>query len=253
MDAPEKDVESTKQRSGPRRGRSSTVEKHADGTGGQQNKENSVGSSLGLTSVLSRPAPASVKKARMHALSLEKETEKTTITAENRSNDTALVLTSAPKANRRSSIPTTPMTTVIVNGLKRFKCDECGYTTDKRTRMSKHMLDHKEKPFQCKSCNRKFPDQELLDMHSKIHQNKCSKCNKKFSSKAQQERHEKEKRCPTVSYECYLCKYVPWSKLRLTTHMRTHTGEKPFHCNRCPAKFSNKYNLTRHLGSVHKK
>ena len=250
------DVKSTKRKSGPRRGRSSTAEKHADGTGSQQNKENSVGSSvLGLTSVLSKPAPASVKKARIQALTFAKEADTTTIAVGNQSSDTALVLTSAPTKNRRSSITTTQMTTVIVDGMKRYKCDECGYTNNRRGRMSKHMLDHKEKPFICESCNRKFADQDLLDMHSKIHQNRCSNCKKKFPDKLRCERHEKvcKPNSNKIGYECYLCKYSHWTKFCLIEHMRKHTGEKPYHCGHCSTKFSKKYNLKVHLSNIHNK
>lgn len=249
------DDKSTKRKSRPRRGRSSEVKKNADGTSSQQNKENSVGSSvLGLTSALSKPAPASVKKARIQALTLAKDTEKTTIAVKNRSSDTALALTSDPTKNRRSSITTTQMTSFFVDGLKRYKCDECGYTNNRRGRMSKHMLDHKEKPFHCKSCKRKFAEQDLLDMHSKVHQNRCSKCRKKFSDKSRCERHEE--RCKSklniIQYECYLCKYKHWSKFKLIEHMRTHTGDKPYACELCSNKFATKYNLKLHWINIHK-
>ncbi len=73
----------------------------------------------------------------------------------------------------------------------------------------------------CKTCNKRFPSQSHLNIHSRIHSKQkpfgCDQCQMAFSHKS-----------------------------NLTTHKRTHTGEKPYSCDVCPKKFAKSFNLTKH-------
>ncbi|XP_055301689.1 zinc finger protein 169-like [Sitodiplosis mosellana] len=179
------DFKWTKKRCSRRLTRPSPGDKQAEDAGRQQTKATSTRSSI-LASALTRPAPASVKKARMQALTSAQDAEKPTkgsTDVMNQSSGTA-PRPCAPKTNLRSSIAPTQKT-LIVNGIKRYKCDECDYSNSRRDRISLHMLEHKEKPFRCKLCPKKFAEQDLLDIHLKVHQNKCSRCKKKFADKGE--------------------------------------------------------------------
>lgn len=53
-------------------------------------------------------------------------------------------------------------------------------------------------------------------------------------------------------YKCDICSKVIKSKAHLKSHSTIHTGEKPFCCHICGAKFRLKINLNAHLNQKHK-
>ncbi|XP_064646419.1 RE1-silencing transcription factor-like [Lineus longissimus] len=50
-----------------------------------------------------------------------------------------------------------------------------------------------------------------------------------------------------ISHKCPLCTYIAPSKGCLQTHVRVHTGERPFRCHVCGMNFTQNGNLTRHM------
>ncbi|XP_031639051.1 zinc finger protein 132-like [Contarinia nasturtii] len=140
---------------------------------------------------------------------------------------------------------------------RRYECHICPYKCFKKSHLKYHMqLKHTgEKQFQCKMCDKKFALKSYLKKHLTIHAKprpmRCTKCCCRFANGDDKNAHEKH--CNRRHYECYICKILMQRPMNLKSHMRNHhTGEKPFPCKWCDARFSLQCNANRHIKNFHR-
>ncbi|KAK3932180.1 Zinc finger imprinted 3 [Frankliniella fusca] len=163
------------------------------------------------------------------------------------------------------------------------KCDQCDRTYSKPSDLQAHRRSHSnEKNFECKVCKRRYKSLGNLNHHAKTHcvkkpytceicsqgfirkdffethinshkdnkPYKCEKCDKGFLSKSYLQVHLKWHLDKIKKVTCPIC-HKTYSQ-RLNVHMRSHTGERPHPCQKCPKRFITGSALRKHFKRIHK-
>lgn len=99
--------------------------------------------------------------------------------------------------------------------------------------LERHLLLHEEREkIKCKYCPKLFFYAHTLDIHTK-------------------RVHEKTLPSRNFKYLCNLCGRGVASQAELERHNLTHTGEKPYHCEKCDKKYRTKAMLRTHDSRIH--
>ncbi|XP_022667038.1 transcription factor Sp3-like isoform X5 [Varroa destructor] len=124
-----------------------------------------------------------------------------------------------------------------------------------------------EKPWPCPSCKIPFASAIELQAHLTTHTQKpgqvkvegrnipCEVCGKLFATQDRMKAHMRSAHQADKNCSCSICGsggVCPQSagfsyRCKLLDHMRSHSGERPFHCDVCGRGFSQKNHLTRHM------
>lgn len=165
----------------------------------------------------------------------------------------------------------------------KHSCVQCNKVFHCGGRLKDHMRIHTgERPFLCSMCPKKFRTNQSLKMHFfRMHKDETNSSdtnqNSMWTKPLEPEdtgdnlmspkqdkrqginRNNVQRNCKQDSsiwrtmgtlgsegFICSLCQKVSKNKYMLIEHFRTHTGEKPLKCNRCPAVFRSRGQLSMH-------
>lgn len=101
-------------------------------------------------------------------------------------------------------------------------------------------------------CGKEFPNNSRLRKHLVLHSAKnfaCTQCDKMFHEQLKLKRHEEVVHTGNKPFSCPDCPKQFSFKANLKTHLRTHSGERPFLCDfpHCPKSFAQASNRNAHM------
>ncbi|XP_060949877.1 endothelial zinc finger protein induced by tumor necrosis factor alpha-like [Limanda limanda] len=115
------------------------------------------------------------------------------------------------------------------------------------------------KMFPCPICSKVFKFKSLLSSHSLIHSElrpfACDFCSRSFRRLSHLKRHREVVHAngarPPQSFICHICGKDKKCRSQLDRHVIIHTGERPFACGLCSARFNRSGNLQQHRKRMH--
>uniref|UniRef100_A0A3Q1H825 Zinc finger protein 711 n=1 Tax=Acanthochromis polyacanthus TaxID=80966 RepID=A0A3Q1H825_9TELE len=146
---------------------------------------------------------------------------------------------------------------------KKYQCTDCDFTTNKKVSFHNHLESHKllshnsERSPEYTEYTRRYHESSPLgsdklivkDREPKLHH--CKYCDYETAEQGLLNRHLLAVHSKNFAHVCVECAKGFRHPSELKKHMRTHTGEKPYHCPHCEFRCADQSNLKTHIKSKH--
>ncbi|XP_028272384.1 zinc finger protein 711 [Parambassis ranga] len=146
---------------------------------------------------------------------------------------------------------------------KKYQCTDCDFTTNKKVSFHNHLESHKllthnsERSPEYTEYTRRYHEASPLgsdklivkDREPKLHH--CKYCDYETAEQGLLNRHLLAVHSKNFAHVCVECAKGFRHPSELKKHMRTHTGEKPYHCPHCEFRCADQSNLKTHIKSKH--
>ncbi|XP_072306296.1 uncharacterized protein [Eucyclogobius newberryi] len=158
-------------------------------------------------------------------------------------------------------------------GEKPYRCQTCAKTFTSKSNLANHIRIHTgEKPYGCPVCKKAFIRNSSLVVHMRTHRpephlhpqteaessdDQCdpfSWSGAQMQTEADRDPHDQDQTSTNSSpslkqntHQCSFCKKRFMYKSILQSHIRMHTGDKPFSCQICAKTFTSRANLRNHI------
>ncbi|EDX12518.1 transcription factor Ouib [Drosophila simulans] len=144
----------------------------------------------------------------------------------------------------------------VDRSIKRYVCDQCGWSFNDHSNMKDHKLRHFEEKFSCDECGRKFYTMPLLRLHIRVHHKGekpyvCKFCGMGFANSPSRCRHERQMHANELVHPCKICGKRFNSEKGRQKHEEGHKSDQPdVHiCLTCNKEFKEAQFLQRHYST----
>ncbi|XP_050360125.1 PR domain zinc finger protein 5-like [Nymphalis io] len=146
------------------------------------------------------------------------------------------------------------------SGGRLLSCVVCGESYSNQAALRTHMIKHIKRKFHCEQCPASYSSPYTLTQHKRTHEvtgqlHHCSTCGVGYATKKSLLAHKRNTmNHQQTLFECPICNRVCPNQRSLASHIQTvHSSTKDYTCTLCPARYTSRKSLVRHMGTHNKK